>query len=339
MASDLKTSLTADTTLLQQQEQADASDVTTPIADLLALARSGRVGVSANATHIGHLIDVLTATSPVTLTENNDGGDETLAIALTAAMTALAANVNGSGELALAALNTGAALAGTPIVANGAGGATTGATGSSDPSDLTVTAGEALSERDFVVVRDDGKAYKWIAAPTNSSSYENTGLVRGVVTSTSIALNASGTMRVSGQVTGFSGLTAWEPVFVDDGTPGLITQTPPDITSQVRTDIVPVGYATDVDTIFVERSEITCVLRDSLLDNASIFLHHPTLSSLDTRIIQVEKDSGSLNVLLPITDISSGTGITVNFSSSTNRVTLLNRMGGTITLVVKLRIR
>lgn len=337
MASDLKTSLTADTSDIVDQQEIDAADVTAAISDLLTLARSARVGVSENATHIGHLIDVLAATSPVTLAENNDGGNETLTIALNAAMTALAASVNGSGSLDLGALDTGAAAADTPLVANGSGGATTGSPGAANPEDVTITAGEALSVRDFVCVRSDNKAYKWRAAPINSSSYEN-GLPRGVVVDSGIAANATGKMRVSGQVSGFSGLTAWEPVFVDDGTDGLITQTVPNIASQSRTDIVQVGKAISGTTISVKEYPIRCITRGNVGNNAAQNVFHMPLKSTILRRVWAYLDDNADKII----DLGvNGVGSTADYEANIQNLDyaqIINRTGGTKLLVAVVEI-
>jgi hypothetical protein len=219
MATTDKTSITADTSAITDGQTIDAADVTTAITDLLDAIKAGRVGVSDNDTHVGGLLDKLAATSPVTLTETGDGGDETLTVALTAAMTALASFLNGSGQVGLSGIDTGAALVDTPLVADGAGAVTTGSPGAANPNDITITAGEALAVRDFVSVDpSDGKAYKWDATPSagNAGGF----LLRGVVTSTTIAQDATGTMRVDGQVSGFSGLTVGKWVYVNPATAG-----------------------------------------------------------------------------------------------------------------------
>jgi len=332
MATTDKSALTADTSAITDKQQIDAADVSAAINDLLDIAKEGRVSVDVSDPSVGYLADKLVVAATLALTTLDNGlSSERVQVALNAALTAFAANVDGSGSLALAGLDTGLAAADTPLVADGTGGATTGSAGAADPNDVPIIAGEALTVRDFVCVRrSDGKAYKWRAAPTNSSSYEND-LLRGVVTSSSLAVDDVGTMRVSGQLSGFSGLTVGGPLYVDDGTTGLITQTIPNITTQTRTDIVTVGMAIATDTILVQRSPVRCIYRGAISDNGTADVYHLPVADASQRWMWVYFD-GSNNETLPYTNSASGTGIQVYWLSS-SRSQFINRIGGFLTLV------
>jgi hypothetical protein len=253
---------------LVDAQQADAGDVLVPIndtADAVDEARS-TVSVSDNDTHVKTLTDALQAGTGVTLTENNNGGDETLTIAVNpAAITGIDAGNIDSGTLAherggleadvsaydgivkISGGTTSEATPGTDYVtptgsetltnktldgtndvdmaALAQNGASTGDVptwGGSEwspaapqvvtyqPLDLVVTAGEALSLRDVVYVDpSDGEAYK---IDTDATPVKVSALRGVVIESTGINAAAQGYIRITGEVSGFSGLTAGQEV-------------------------------------------------------------------------------------------------------------------------------
>lgn len=145
--------------------------------------------------------------------------------------------------------------------------------GGAQPIDLTVTAGEALAERDRVYIDEsDGKAYQ---VDTDATPIE-IGRIRGVVNNSGgISLSASGTIRIFGEVSGFTGLTAWTPVY-SSTTAGGYTQTEPDITAgsgQIAVDRI--GYATSTTKVLVVPGVIRYLKRESLANNAeATIIHH-----------------------------------------------------------------
>jgi hypothetical protein len=80
MTSVLKSSIVADNSDLVASAVRNAADVTKSTNSNVANIKEGYVGISPNDTHIKHLLDALTAGAGITLTETNDGGDESVTI-------------------------------------------------------------------------------------------------------------------------------------------------------------------------------------------------------------------------------------------------------------------
>lgn len=142
--------------------------------------------------------------------------------------------------------------------------------GGSSSLDVTVTAGEALTERDLVYLAGDSKWYKVDA----DASPIKCGSKRGLVVETSgIVGQGTGKVRLEGAVSGFSGLTAWQEVWAST-TPGGISQTKPNpgVGSQVAA--IPVGVALSADTIFVQQQAVHYLRRGSLATDAALTIQH-----------------------------------------------------------------
>jgi len=289
---------------LADGQTADAADVLTPITETADALDAGRetVSISPTDTHNKQLEDALTAGSGVSITKTGAGGDEALSIALDGAgsvyvtptgtetltnKTLTAPTVGdftnathdhedaaGGGQLTVAAIDSETATSGHVLTANGSGGVSFAAAGGGGaaPIDITVTAGEALSERDVVFVdASDGKAYKADADATTPLL----GAIRGVVNEAGGISNAgTGSVRISGDVSGFTGLSAWGTVYAGT-TAGGYTQTRPDPTNgggQVA--VVPMGYAVSTTAIMVQPGPVAYLKRETLADAATTTITH-----------------------------------------------------------------
>lgn len=248
-----KASATIDDSGLVQQEAADATDVKNATDDLLDHIKNGRFSVSDNDTHLKTLIEALNEVSGnIKIVEVDDAGDETLTMNLDAdgVTSGYVATANGSNGWAWAAA--------------GGGGAT--------PVDLTVTAGEDLIERDFVFLNEsDGEWYKIDidAAPVLC------GRLTGCVNeSGGISEDATGSVRTFGEVTGFSGLTAWNRVYAHS-TAGGHTQTKPSPSSGgAQVAVVEMGMATSATAIFVNPGTVEYMKRNSVTNGGLITIEH-----------------------------------------------------------------
>ena len=94
--------------------------------------------------------------------------------------------------------------------------------------DVTGTAGEALSAGDAVYLSDGSGALnagRWYKADADNTYSSSTAGMAGIAPA-AIASGASGSIRISGRVTGLSGLTAGE-LYYSSATAGALTATPP----------------------------------------------------------------------------------------------------------------
>ena len=94
--------------------------------------------------------------------------------------------------------------------------------------DVTATAGEALTANAAVYLSDGSGALtagRWYLADADNTYESSTASQVGIATA-AIASAASGTIRLSGRVTGLSALTAGEDYYVS-ATDGALTTTPP----------------------------------------------------------------------------------------------------------------
>jgi hypothetical protein len=137
--------------------------------------------------------------------------------------------------------------------------------------DTTVVAGEALSDRDFVYVNPiDNLAYKLDVTATNPVKV---GPMRGVALS-SIAVGASGAIRLAGQVDGFTGLSVGVEVWVGS-TPGSYIQTKPAAAlegSQVI--MIRMGVAGSSTSIILYPTPIQYLKQASLAANGVLTIEH-----------------------------------------------------------------
>lgn len=155
---------------------------------------------------------------------------------------------------------------GVPKFSQLAGGVNTGSI------DQTITAGESLGERDAVYIDPaTGTAFKI----DQDASPVACGAIRGFVTSASIGIGASGTMRVAGALAGFSGLTTGGAIYAAT-TPGTITQTRPTVTAGGgQRVVVPCGWAINATTIMIDFSQpVQYLKRENLADDGTVTIAH-----------------------------------------------------------------
>jgi len=136
----------------------------------------------------------------------------------------------------------------------------TGANGKIDASLLPASeefgkeASEAIDALDFVNVFDDGGTEKVRKADASNFSTRATGYVLD-----NYLLGDTAQVLGEGIISGFSGLTIGEPVFLDTTTSGGITQTP-DLTNTGGSDIwQQIGEAVSATEIRVEIGEAICL--------------------------------------------------------------------------------
>lgn len=289
MTSVLKSSVDLDTTAITTGEQIDASDVVSPINTAEAALRNGRLAVSANDTHIKNLDEALTVAGSIEKSIQNGSADESLQLALVAKLEALIALLPATGLIQAAAVDSQSATSGHALIANGSGGASwadpaTGAGGGgAEPVDIPVTAGEALSERDYVFL--DTSDDKWYRVDTDATPIKISGERGVVVQSGGIAQDATGDVRQIGEVGGFSGLTAWRPVYAG-ATAGSYTQTKPDPASGAgQIALVVIGLAVSTSAVMVQPKNVQYMIRNNALaNNGTLTIQHHADAQAHMRI-------------------------------------------------------
>lgn len=256
MSSQLKTAVVVDDSAIVAGLTIDDSDFTTPYGQVQSQLRSGQVAVSAADTHVKHLEDAVVGVSGKTkLTKQNTGGNESLAVDLDAASvpSGQVPTANGSGGWAWAA--------------TGGGGAS--------PVDVNGTAGETLAERDYVYL--DESAGTWFKVDIDASSSIKCGRFRGIVNeSGGITSSSTGSVRLLGEVSGYTGLTAWSPVYAST-TAGGITQTRPSPTSGgAQVAIIELGVAiSTTNVVLLPPKPVQYMIRNNALANdTSLTIEH-----------------------------------------------------------------
>lgn len=138
---------------------------------------------------------------------------------------------------------------------------------------ITGTAGATLSERDFVYLDESSKTWKLL--DSDAVATVAAGALRGIVTeSGGIASAATGSITLGGVVAGFSGLTAWSPVYVGT-TAGSYTQTRPNVSDgggQVA--IIEMGYAVSASDVIINPKRVIYAERESLANNGTLTIEH-----------------------------------------------------------------
>ncbi len=273
-----KTAVTSDKSELVDGDlyEANATDVTTPLIDLEDYIKAGHMSVSANDTHLGTLIEKLVVSGDgIVRSEQNDGADETLQLNLSTKLEALNALLTSLGKVGASAMDSTGVPSGYIPRANGSGGVSYGAEGGggAQPIDLTGTAGEALSERDMVFLDEsDGQWYKMDIDATGSIL---AGKWRGCVNESGGILSAAnGSIRILGEVSGFTGLTAWNRVYANTS-PGGYTQTKPSVTDgggQIA--VAEIGMAVSTTAILIKPEPISYIKRKTLANNATMTVEH-----------------------------------------------------------------
>lgn len=142
--------------------------------------------------------------------------------------------------------------------------------GNSSANSIQVTVGEGVAVRQAGFIDlDDGLGYLLDA----DSATPKAGTIRGFWTSTEIA-TATGTLQISGLMSGFAGLTAGEPVYVDT-VAGTITQTRPSPASGgSQIAIMQMGIAVSTTEILIRPLPVQYQKRNALSDTDTLSISH-----------------------------------------------------------------
>ena len=253
MSTQLKTAITPDVTDIVDGQTIDAADVTQAISDIQTQLRNGQAAVSAGDLYVGHLEDkIVGVANNTSVTKVDTGANETLAINLnaTGVTNGYVPTANGSN--------------GWSWAAQAGGGAT--------PIDITVTAGETLAERDAVYLQLNSiTAYKIDA----DDATPKLGMIRGIVNeSGGISAAATGSVRIQGEVSGFTGLSAGGEVYASS-TAGGITQTKPSPTDGgAQVAVVRIGFATSTTAVMVWPGKVQYLKRATMADDGTLTVAH-----------------------------------------------------------------
>lgn len=258
MTSTAKTTAATDLTLsyLTDTETADAADVAIPFGECETDIDEARetVSVSSADTHVKNLEDALVGVAnQFAVTKINSGADEQLRL-----------NLDPAGV-----------TSGYAPVANGANGWAWAdpSGGGAQPVDVTATAGEALAERDTAYFNaSDGEWYKI----DTDADPPACGWPRGIVNeSGGIAASGTGSIRLLGEVSGYTGLAANALVYADT-TAGGVTQTRPTVTKGgSQKAVVVLGLAVSTTNILVlPTSPARFVKRADLAADGTLTLKH-----------------------------------------------------------------
>lgn len=301
MTSQTKTSVTINDNAVADGQTIDAADVTVAFDDAQTELQQGWSRVSANDTHVKHLEDAIVGGTGITATTVDDGADETVSIAVDDTVVATTSNsitlasktlttptiadftnathdhqdASGGGQLVADAIDSETATNGYVLTADGSGGASWASVGGggAQPIDLTVTAGETLALRDMVYL--DESSGTWFKLDVDATSSIQCGALRGCVNEAGgIASASTGSVRILGEVSGFTGLTAWTRVY-GTTTAGGYTQTKPAVSdggSQIA--IAEMGYAVSTSIIFIDAKPIIYAKRETLANTATMTIEH-----------------------------------------------------------------
>lgn len=251
----------------------NADDVKVPLNELLAHLKKGLVGISAADTHLKPLYDAIAVGTGLAKAISSAGADESLSVTVDSKLVALLAFLTAAGKLSYTGMDATGITSGYVLTANGSGAATWASSGAgTTPMDVTGTAGETLAQRDAVYLASDNTWYK---IDTDATAAVKAGVMRGFVTqSGGIASGSTGTIRITGEVSGFSSLTAWGEVYAST-TAGGYTQTRPAVTDgggQIA--LVRLGIATSTTTIWCYPYPVYFVKRETLGNGDTLTIEH-----------------------------------------------------------------
>lgn len=301
MTSQTKTSVTINDNAVADGQTIDAADVTVAFDDAQTELQQGWSRVSANDTHVKHLEDAIVGGTGITATTVDDGADETVSIAVDDTVVATTSNsitlasktlttptiadftnathdhqdASGGGQLLADAIDSETATNGYVLTADGTGGASWASVGGggAQPIDLTATAGETLALRDMVYL--DESSGTWFKLDVDATSSIKCGALRGCVNEAGgIASASTGSVRILGEVSGFTGLTAWTRVY-GTTTAGSYTQTRPAVSdggSQIA--IAEMGYAVSTAIIFIDPKPVIYAKRETLANDGTMTIEH-----------------------------------------------------------------
>lgn len=292
MTSTLKTAAATDLDVssLVEGQTADASDVLTPFTGAETNIDEARetLSVSAADTHVKNLEDALVDGTGINWTKTNPGADEkmqaaidtTVVMTLSGVQTLSNKTVDDSNDIDLGAIDPGNGAGASPGDVLTWGGSAWGPAaaggGGATPKDITnIVAGENLAERDAVYLKpSDGKWYKIDVSPLPSANLSG---IRGIVNeSGGFTSGNPGSVRVDGEVSGFTGLTPGGRVYAS-ATAGGYTQTrpSPDLGVGATTAVVVLGWATSASKIMIEPfHKIQYLKRAELIDEDILTVEH-----------------------------------------------------------------
>lgn len=312
MTSTDKSNITIDTTNIADGQTIDATDITVPFSTVEDQLQEGWIRVSENDTNVKHLEDALVTPvdSGLIVCAVDDGQDETFKIEVDQNIVVTTQNevvllnktliepdiqnfvnaqhdhtsISGGGKLTAAAINSGEATNGYALTANGDGTVswqevTSDATQSID---LMVTAGEDLNNRDMVYLDEDTGT--WFKIDINDNLNLKVGSLRGCVNETNgILENLLGTVRVFGEVSGFTGLTPWQTIYAHN-IPGSYTQSKPAVAAgDDQVAVAELGYAASDSIVFMDQKPVYYAKRAVLANDESITIQHHSDASTQTR--------------------------------------------------------
>lgn len=243
-------------------------------------ATDSKVKVSSNDTGRGYLEDKIGVGTGMTEVTENDGGSEIKRIGLHQKfIDFFNSYLQSGGKIPAGAIDSSGYPSGYSAQANGSGGTGFAAEGGGGalPMDRTITAGEDLDELDRVFLdRSDNKWYKVDTDDTTPLC----GDVRAVVNeSGGIAQDASGSARIYGEVSGYTGLTPGAKVY-SSTTPGGYTQTRPNPAAGAGQVIIDtIGEAVTSTSIFVQPSPVLYLKREVLTTDDTLTITHHADSS------------------------------------------------------------
>ena len=245
-----------------------------------------KVGVTSSDTTPDYLNNKLTVDAGLSKTTDNPADDEELNLALD--IPGLSAETSAD-DADLIAIYDDSATAHRKMTR---GNFLSGVGGGEAVVDVEGVAGENLSVRDIVYQKSDGEWYK----VDIDASPPLIGPQRGMVEeSGGITSAATGTIRVAGSLSGFTGLTAGDDVWADT-TAGGYTQTKPTLTAGQARVLCRVGYALSTTVVVVEKSPVQFQERASLADDATQTVEHYTDESSRSREAKAfinDTDSGA----------------------------------------------
>jgi len=319
---------------------AEAGDILTPFQEAenaVDVAR-GLVTVNDTDTSWGTLLEKIIASSGLSIDTVDSSGELQLRLNLDSKLLNLLPHLSASGKIQYGAVDTTGLTEGDYLVAGAGGSIDTAASQAVvAPLDELITAGEAVNELD-VVYRDTADG-KWVLANASGTPIRVSDRIGFVVESGGISTDAQGLVRLIGNVSGFVGLTAHLPVYLNTSD-GQITQTiPAPVSGGTQIALVVLGTAISSTTILLDGvTTLHYMMRASLADAATLTIQHHADPLPFTRKLKASIDQGAYLDTASIGRWLSGSrDVAVRFddgsgSNPDTRTTFKNVTGTTIDL-------
>lgn len=280
------------TDITEDTSSGSNSTLSTPITVVTRLTNSGLVSVDGVPSGSnGQRLTIINATG-VDVTVNNETGSTNNQI-ITGTGANLTLTSNASIDLIYDATSNKWRVIG------GVGGSGGGGGGSSSEVVVSFTAGELISSGDAVYVssgatdggRTAGRVYKLDA--TSDSRINFVG-----VAASSGSSGSAVDVRVAGEVTGLSGLSAGNQVFASVTVPGSYQTT---ATSTVNQWIVSVGIAKNSSTLVINPSAYSTAIKNVAVQGEFLEMYGATSSAtlnISVDVLLVDATSGPVNITL-----------------------------------------